>query len=303
MNKFLKKISTFSLSFIIFFSSIIYFFENNDTLKKYKRSLYVNSYNIILKKIKKYDKRKIIFIGGSNLAFGLDSKKVEQHLGIKAFNFGVHVGLGLKKPIDDISKHLNENDILIFSPEYENFNMYRHSSIKNIANFITGFNICNIVDINIFPDYIFFLKTSILNVLRSKQGSKYSLDWVNDNGDIIGHHGKKNTYSPKTYEKVHITLEELNNTKIYIDKNIGDIQYFILPPVTNKDIFTFEEMEQLNEKLTLVFKDQFPILIDQMIFDDDCFYDTGYHLNYDCKQDRTDHVIELLDLVINDSNS
>ena len=97
MKKFLFKTIIFLFLSSITFLAFIVAFENNKTVKTLKYSMYINQYNIILEKIKNYNQRKIIFLGGSNVGFGLNSKRIENSLGVKTFNFGVHGGKGTKK--------------------------------------------------------------------------------------------------------------------------------------------------------------------------------------------------------------
>ena len=39
---------------------------------------------------------KIVLVGGSNLAFGIDSKKIEDSLGLRVVNMGLYAKLGLQ---------------------------------------------------------------------------------------------------------------------------------------------------------------------------------------------------------------
>ena len=64
---------------------------------------------------------KIIFIGGSNLSFGLDSKRISDTYGINVIDMGIHAGIGLKYIANDIKPSLNGGDIVVVSPEYPNF--------------------------------------------------------------------------------------------------------------------------------------------------------------------------------------
>lgn len=64
---------------------------------------------------------RIIFIGGSNLSFGLDSQKIKDSLCINPINIAVSAGIGLKFMLDNTSKYIRENDIIIISSEYQQF--------------------------------------------------------------------------------------------------------------------------------------------------------------------------------------
>ncbi len=64
---------------------------------------------------------RIVFVGGSNLAFGLDSKRIEDSFNLPVLNYGLHAGIGLKFMVDDVEQYVRKGDIVIFVPEYEHF--------------------------------------------------------------------------------------------------------------------------------------------------------------------------------------
>ncbi len=63
------------------------------------------------------DEPKIVIIGGSSVAFGIDSKLMEEKLGMKVVNFGLYANLGTKLMIDLSKANINEGDIIILAPE------------------------------------------------------------------------------------------------------------------------------------------------------------------------------------------
>ena len=99
MKQFLSKIIAFLFLLLIFPIIFIIFFETNNDIRSKMQSSYLNGYNLILEDIKNTQQKKIVFVGGSNLGFGLDSKRIEDSLGVKTFNFGVTEGIGIKKTI------------------------------------------------------------------------------------------------------------------------------------------------------------------------------------------------------------
>ena len=78
MKEFVLKSFNFILFNIILITLIIFLFENSDTVESRNRNNFLNRYNITFQKIKSYKEKKIIFIGGSNLAFGLDTKRIQE---------------------------------------------------------------------------------------------------------------------------------------------------------------------------------------------------------------------------------
>jgi len=68
-------------------------------------------------RLKSIDEPKIVIIGGSSVAFGIDSKLMEEKLGMKVVNFGLYANLGTKLMIDLSKANINEGDIIILAPE------------------------------------------------------------------------------------------------------------------------------------------------------------------------------------------
>jgi hypothetical protein len=64
---------------------------------------------------------RIIFVSGSNLAMGLDSKRISDSLGINVVNDALTIQLGLRFMIDDVALYLRKGDILVIAPEYQHF--------------------------------------------------------------------------------------------------------------------------------------------------------------------------------------
>lgn len=71
--------------------------------------------------LKNTSKPRIIFVGGSNLAFGLDSKRIKDSLYINPINTGIHINIGLKYMLSNTIKYIKAGDIIVLSAEYQQF--------------------------------------------------------------------------------------------------------------------------------------------------------------------------------------
>ncbi|MBR5188076.1 MAG: hypothetical protein IKW18_06355, partial [Clostridia bacterium] len=60
---------------------------------------------------------KIIFVGGSSLAFGLDADLLSKTLGKTVINFGLYATLGTKVMMDYTRDAIGEGDIIVIAPE------------------------------------------------------------------------------------------------------------------------------------------------------------------------------------------
>lgn len=73
----------------------------------------------------KYESPKVLFVGGSNVLFGVDSKQFSESTGIPSINFGCAAGMGPELILDLISNHLSSGDLVVMNWEYENFRFER----------------------------------------------------------------------------------------------------------------------------------------------------------------------------------
>jgi hypothetical protein len=61
---------------------------------------------------------RLIVVGGSNLAFGLDSEMLERELGMYVANMGLHAGLGANFMINEIISEIRSGDVILLCFEY-----------------------------------------------------------------------------------------------------------------------------------------------------------------------------------------
>jgi hypothetical protein len=71
--------------------------------------------------IKNVESPRIIFIGGSNLSFGLNCQMIKDSLNINPVNTGIHASIGLIYMMSNSLKFIKEGDIVILVPEYQQF--------------------------------------------------------------------------------------------------------------------------------------------------------------------------------------
>ena len=64
---------------------------------------------------------RLILVGGSNVSFGIDSRVLSAELQMPVVNMALHGGLGLKYTLDDCLPYVQEGDIVVLMPEYENY--------------------------------------------------------------------------------------------------------------------------------------------------------------------------------------
>ena len=62
---------------------------------------------------------RLIFVGGSNLSFGLNSAEIKDSLHLNPVNTGVNVGIGIKYMLENTLQFVKRSDTVIIIPEYE----------------------------------------------------------------------------------------------------------------------------------------------------------------------------------------
>jgi len=64
---------------------------------------------------------KIVFIGGSNIRFGLDTDGLSRDLNMPVVNYGLHASLGMDVIADRAMQCVKPGDIVVFAPELSHF--------------------------------------------------------------------------------------------------------------------------------------------------------------------------------------
>lgn len=100
------------LPFIILISAILF------TPKVYENT-FSAGLNEKFDRLCSIEEEKIIIVGGSSVAFGIDTPLMEEHLGRQVVNFGLYAALGTKLMLDLSRANINEGDIVILAPELD----------------------------------------------------------------------------------------------------------------------------------------------------------------------------------------
>jgi hypothetical protein len=116
MKRFISKLGVFTFLFLSLIMAMFYFLPDNPD-----RYLLAYDQKIDLLRISSSAPR-LLFVGGSTLSFGIDSKLIGEALHIeKVINYGLHAGMGLKYILDDVYTYTRDHDIIVIVPEYQQF--------------------------------------------------------------------------------------------------------------------------------------------------------------------------------------
>lgn len=78
--------------------------------------------------------KKIVFVGGSNVLYGISAAEVEQAFGMPCLNFGTHAGLPFDYLLHRVKQVVSPGDILVISLEWE----YLHRPLDDLNAVYTG---------------------------------------------------------------------------------------------------------------------------------------------------------------------
>src|SRR5690606_22397331 len=125
-----------SLLFIITLLISIYYY--NVITNQYMDPFFTTSYGRGLEykfnKLSSIDNNKVVFVGGSNVAFGIDSDIIERKLEVPVVNMALHASLSTYVIVEPVLPYLKKGDIMIISREFGGGDKLYGSSPK-IANY------------------------------------------------------------------------------------------------------------------------------------------------------------------------
>lgn len=266
---------------------------------------------------------KITVIGGSSVAFGLDSALMEEHLGMRVVNFGLYADLGTKLMMDLSRPTVKEGDIIILSPEINPQTLSLYFNGKSALMATDGrTDLKSLMDSADFSSLIGNSLSFTADKLRylltgtsPQSRAGYEKEFFNEYGDNV-------------YDRPYNVMESGNPIKFDLLANFEDditteyeefieyvneyIQYanrrgatvyfsfcpmdedYIDPSVTEADIdaFVFNLTESLDCRVISN--------INTYIMDDGYFYDTEFHLNNAGVTVRTVHLIDDIKRTVGD---
>lgn len=315
MRKFILKILALSgIVVLIFFLMLICLPMDKDN--------YIREYNKKIDIIKKTPSPRLILIGASTLAFGVDSKQISDSLGINVINMGLHAGIGARYYLDDYLHYIRQGDIVIISPSYySDFIEGANGFPETMPDLMIATNWRNVEKLNIWQilqiikGTPFYCLRSSMNLFKSpmkefdpKQKNlefRFIASGFNEYGDEISH-----WIIPSRNNEPNIKADEitLSNKNIKVDKRF--LVYL-------KDIIESYKRKGANVLLMpeisshIKFVEYNPIQIEEMMkkhgmffftnpknleFHDSCSFDEwgAAHLSRDGVTQASDRIVTLL---------
>jgi hypothetical protein len=243
---------------------------------------------------------RLIFAGGSNLAFGLNSKRLSDSLGLPIFNLGLHGGLGHEFMIREAEAVMRPGDVLVFSMEYflsEKGGKTKYLLLADFPEAVNYFSfdlydyLRNVVHVN-------FLQVLILLKLQPYMNDPvYKRKNFNAEGDLIGHLNRTSSkkFIPSTL--AYRYWEGIPAINALAQRAGGKgVKVLYLFPGFQKTAFE-NNRSAIRRTEADIRKDlNFPILNDSesAVYADSLFFDSEYHLSGKGREIRTADLIQRL---------
>lgn len=269
------------------------------------------------------DEPKVIVVGGSNVAFGLDSELFEELYGRPSVAFGLYGSFGVKVMMDWSKANVNSGDIVVLAPELSSDALSLYFGAEPVLKATEGrFDILSKIAFENVGDILGaswgFASTKIKNS-RSDEGfdieGVYRNSAVNEYGEIgkdlfpregnilaTGYLSEPVSYDPATISAEFI--DYVNEYTAYC-KSRGAAVYYSFSPVNGRAVNPLTMYEDtanyymyLREKLDC----EVISSPSDYIYDYRYFYDTNFHLNDSGVVLRTAQLVRDLKLVNGDTS-
>jgi len=245
---------------------------------------------------------RLIFIGGSSMAFGVNSARIAEACGRRPVNMGLHAALGLKWMLNETAPGIQRGDWIILAPEYQQFTRMSGTSemLVNMveidpanARLLDRQQWAEALDTGIIQR-AGKMTRSVLgrpgrffrsNSLTKSTRTYYRRVGFNQNGDVTAHlTADKPKMSEREFRfryREELALESVAQINAFVQQaeDRGARVFFSHPPLP-KEVFEPHraQFELLEGALRAGLK--MPMLegVEEMTFPVSDFFDTWYHL-------------------------
>ena len=243
------------------------------------------------------DEPKVIVVGGSNIAFGLNSELLSEHVGMPVVNFGLYATLGTKVMLDLSEAAIGEGDIVVIAPETNEQTLSLYFNAETVWQAFDGkFSMLKHIKSDNRSDMVGEIFEFASSKLGYAFGEKpdpagvYNHASFNEYGDIIyARPGNimKTGYDPTMtvdfstdmfaedfidYVNEYVAKAEKKGAKVFY--SFPPINASAVPAEVTEDTL-FEYYRFISENLDC------PVIsnINDYIIEEDYFYDSNFHLN------------------------
>ncbi|MGJ3234263.1 hypothetical protein [Marivirga sp.] len=274
------------------------------------------SKSLLFAKIKKdsllenVESPRIIFIGGSNINYGINSAMIKDSLELNPINTGIHASLGLVYMMDNTLPYIRKNDLIIMSPEYAHFFgtfAYGRTELlrtvldvdKREALKLGSKQWINII--RYFPKYC-LTKLKPSEYFNVEEDKFYGVNSFNKFGDTYSHWGEEpQNFTPFVRTKKSFNHNTINEI-LEFEKNIKakSAELYIVYPGIQSTSFNniYEQIKKVEKELN---KTSLSIIgnPEKYKMADSLCFNSPLHLTKEGMDFRTTQLIKDLKTIIN----
>jgi hypothetical protein len=305
MKLFFTKAAGLLIALMVLFAAI---WKVSDETK----STYMEAFSDKWDRLSNTSNPRIILVGGSNLAYGVDSKRLAEALNCDVVNMGLHANLGMDFMLDSISQKLKPGDVVVASIEYELFSDTHRPDGMLLAT-VVGMKpeLVGVLTLNNYKDIAEGIVNSLQNRARAllcmeKQTSAPQRTGFNKYGDYVAHHGSRRDDKTKLHGNVFCEFstgigKRYRKLQLFADqcKSNGVAFHVTSPPTAECHMVLNQRgFKNVDESLRRNSPSTTPInLLSESTLPDGLFFDTVYHLNDAGAELRTTRLISDLQRV------
>ena len=297
MKKWLIKLAALLLCLLLPISAFVCYVERTEDA--YSKT-YLGAFDEKYRRLYECENRKIVFIGGSSLPFGLRCDLIEEELGgeYEVINFGLYATLGTKFMMDMAKDAIKEGDIVILAPELntQTYSLYFNPEAALQA---TGgrpsmrFRLPLMDQCSMAYSYV---RYGIEQIKYSNNQNApdpigvYRADSLNEWGDVcvdLPNNIMNNGYDNNMQVRLDDTLldeeffEYVNDYAKDLER-VGAKVYFNYSPVNVLSVKSSQKARAVfEEKLKDKLDCELLGTVEDYVIDERYFYDTNFHLNSD----------------------
>lgn len=254
---------------------------------------------------------RIIIVGGSNIAWGIDSALIESKMDMPTINDGLDLHLGVT-PLIELKKRIKNGDIIVISLEYYNF--ASADDFFGIPQYQADW-------IEFSPERIMYLPhpyqdaLPMLNLILQRKVNRqlntflynadlsefrgiYNSQHFNEYGDFVGHladnvsPGMNAEYGSFLVNQLDEGFDFLESFNRYALQQ-GAVVFYEAPASRQTNCELTGERYIRRFYNALHSRTKIPLLtrMDRLCYPDEYFYDTPYHLNKEGRRIRTENLI------------
>lgn len=259
------------------------------------------------------DDPKIIFTGGSNIAFGLDSESIQNEFMVPVVNLGIDGSLGVAFMLEEVKHIMDSGDVVFISFGYLHaLNGVLATKMLTSDYYPVAKNFYTITPRERIKHYLIKTRQRFIrlshdtyiwlsgqqNPLNSIKPSIYSRSGFNQYGDFVAHleqERKKSLDHKETFTYQYWSgIELINEFAAYAEQQDVQVYYFF----GNLARSEYQKNKKVIDRLVADIHRNIDTIIlgtvTDFVFDDKHFYDTVYHLHKEGRILLTEKFVTLI---------